>query len=80
MKLVQAKVQRLKTGPIQLRVHTPTGKHAGLETSKVAAPPLDSPCDGPVTCPGDTKILVKSAKGGSGPTLNTTTTVSIKML
>jgi len=39
---------------------------------KVAAPPLDSPCDGPVTYPGDTKILVKSSKGRSGPTLNTT--------
>ena len=39
---------------------------------KVAAPPLDSPCDGPVTYPGDTKILVKSTKGKSGPTLNTT--------
>ena len=31
---VQAKVQRLKTGPIQLREHTPTEKHAGLEASK----------------------------------------------
>ena len=40
---------------------------------KVTAPPLDSPCDGPVTYPGDTKILVKSSKGRSGPTLNTTT-------
>jgi len=38
----------------------------------VAAPPLDSPCDGPVTYPGDTKILVKSSKQKSGPTLNTT--------
>jgi len=28
----------------------------------VAAPPLDSPCDGLVTYPGDTKILVKSSK------------------
>ena len=36
----------------------------------MAAPPLDSPCDGPVTYPGDTKILVKSSKGRSGPTLN----------
>ena len=35
----------------------------------VAAPPLDAPCDGPVTYPGDTKILVKSSKGRSGPTL-----------
>ena len=26
----QAKVQRLKTGPIQLREHTPTEKHTGL--------------------------------------------------
>jgi len=33
---------------------------------KVAAPPLDSHCDGPVTYPGDTKILVKSSKGRSG--------------
>jgi len=40
---------------------------------KVAAPPLDSHCDGPVTYPGDTKMLVKSSKGRSGPTLNTTT-------
>jgi len=39
--------------------------------NKVAAPPLDSPCDGPVTYPGDTKILVKSSKERSGPTLNT---------
>ena len=36
---------------------------------KVAAPPLDSTCDGPVTYPGDTKIQVKSSKGRSGPTL-----------
>ena len=28
------KVQRLRTGPIQLREHTPTGKHAGLEASR----------------------------------------------
>jgi len=40
---------------------------------KVAAPPLDSTCDGPVTYPGDTKILVKSSKERSGLTLNTTT-------
>jgi len=40
---------------------------------KVAAPPLDSPCDGPVTYPGDTKLLVNFSKGRSGPTLNTTT-------
>ena len=64
---MQAKVQRLKSGSIQLREHTRTEKHAGI---KVAAPPLDSPCDGPVTYPGDTKILVKSSKGRSGPTLN----------
>ena len=36
----------------------------------MATPPLDSPCDGPVTYPGDTKILVKSSKERSGPTLN----------
>ena len=52
---VQAKVQRLKTGPIQLREHTPTEKHSGSRGIKVAAPPLDSPCDGPVTYPGDIK-------------------------
>jgi hypothetical protein len=38
----------------------------------VVAPPLDSPCDRPVTYPGDSKILVKSSKGRSGPTLNMT--------
>jgi len=43
----------------------------------VATPPLDSPCDGPVTYPGDTKILVKSSKGKSGPTLNTTTRLGL---
>ena len=31
---VQAKVQRLKTGPIQLREHIPTEKHTGLEASR----------------------------------------------
>jgi len=31
---VQAKVQRLKTGPIQVREHTATEKHAGLEASR----------------------------------------------
>jgi hypothetical protein len=31
---VQAKVQRLKTGPIQLREHTPAEKHAGLDASR----------------------------------------------
>jgi len=39
----------------------------------VAAPPLDSPCNRPVTYPGDTKILIKSSKGRSGPTLNMAT-------
>ena len=38
----------------------------------MAAPPLDSPCDGPETYPGDTKILIKSSNGRSGPTLNIT--------
>ena len=36
----------------------------------MAAPPVDSPCDGPVTYPGDTKILIKSSNGRSGPALN----------
>ena len=31
----------------------------------MAAPPLDSPCDGPVTYPGDIKTLIKSSKGRS---------------
>jgi len=29
----------------------------------VAAPTLDSPCDGPVTYPGDIKTQIKSSKG-----------------
>jgi hypothetical protein len=29
----------------------------------MAAPPLDSPCDGPVTYPGDINTLIKSSKG-----------------
>jgi len=49
------KVQRLKSGPIQLREHTPTEKHAGLEASRWQAPPLDSSCDRPVTHPVDSK-------------------------
>ena len=28
----------------------------------MAAPPVDSPCDGPVTYPGDIKILIKPQK------------------
>jgi len=36
---------------------------------KVAAPPLDSRCEGPVTYPGDIKTLIKSSKGRNGPTL-----------
>jgi len=43
----------------------------------VAAPPLDSPCNGPVTYPGDIKTLIKSSKGRGGPTLNTTCQTSI---
>jgi hypothetical protein len=31
----------------------------------VAAPPLDSPCDGLVTYPGNIKTLIKSSKGRS---------------
>jgi hypothetical protein len=33
----------------------------------VAAPPLDLPCDGPVTYPGDIKTLRIPSKGRSGP-------------
>jgi hypothetical protein len=32
---VQVKVQSLKSGPIQLRVHTPKEKHAGLDASRL---------------------------------------------
>jgi hypothetical protein len=39
----------------------------------VAAPPLDLPCDGPVTYPGDIKTLRIPSKGRSGLTLNMTT-------
>ena len=39
----------------------------------MAAPPLDSPCNGPVTYPGDIKTLIKSSKGRNGSTLNMTT-------
>jgi hypothetical protein len=67
----------LKTGTIQLREHTPKGKHEGLENIKVAAPPLDSPCDGPVTYPGDIKTLIKYSKGRSGPTLNMITSLGL---
>jgi len=45
---------------------------------KVAAPPLDSPCDWPVTCPGDIKTLVKSSKGRPEPALNMTTWLGLE--
>jgi len=38
----------------------------------VAAPPLDIPCDGSVTYPGDIKTLRIPSKGRSGPTRGTT--------
>jgi len=41
------------------------------------APPLDSPCDRPVTYPGDSKTLVKSSKGRGGLTLNMTTQLGL---
>jgi len=44
----------------------------------VAATPLDSPSDGPVTYPGDTKIIVKSSKGRSGLTLSMTAQNMVK--
>jgi hypothetical protein len=55
--------------------HSAKGAHPGRKTCrsrgiKVAAPPLDSPCNMPVTYPGDSKKLVKSSKGRSGPTIN----------
>ena len=43
----------------------------------MAAPPLDSPCDGPVTYPGDIKTLIKSSKGRRGPTHNMTTRLGL---
>jgi len=43
----------------------------------VAAPPLDSPWDGPLPYPGETKTLIKSSKGRSGPTLNMTTRLGL---
>jgi hypothetical protein len=39
----------------------------------VAAPPLDSPCDGLVTYPGDNNILEIYSERRSGPTLSMTT-------
>jgi hypothetical protein len=39
----------------------------------VAAPPLDSPRDRPVTYAGDSKTLVKSSKGRSGQSVSKTT-------
>jgi len=41
----------------------------------VAAPPLDLPCNGPVTYPGDIKTLRIPSKGTSGPTLNYNTLI-----
>jgi len=78
---VQAKAQRLKTGPIQLRDSAkgahPYRKACRSKGIKVAAPPLDSPRDGPVTYLGDIKTLAKSSKGRSGPTLNMTTRLDL---
>jgi len=67
---VQAKVQRLKNWAHSAKGAHPYRKACRSRGIMVAAPPLDSPCDGPVTYPGDTKILVKSSKERSGPTLN----------
>jgi len=43
----------------------------------MAAPPLDSPCEGPVTYPGDIKTLIKSSKGRTGLTLIMTTRLGL---
>jgi hypothetical protein len=69
--IVHAKIQCLKTGPIQLRKHTPTEKHAGLDASRWQPHPRFT-CNGPVTCTVFIKTLTKSSKGRSGPTLNMT--------
>ena len=59
--------------PFRLRNTHPYRKACRSRGIKVAAPLLDSPCDRPVTYPGDSKTLVKSLKGRSRPTLNMTT-------
>jgi hypothetical protein len=43
----------------------------------MAAPPLDSHCDGPVTYPGDIKTHIKSSKRRSGLTLTMTTSLGL---
>jgi len=68
---VQARVQHLKTGPIQLREHTATEKHAkrhqgGSHTTRLALRRTGNLSRGHVNTH---KIL----KRRSGPTLNTTT-------
>ena len=59
---VQAKVQRLKTGPLSAKGAHPYRKACGSRGIKVAAPLLDSPCDSPVTYPGDSKNTRKILK------------------
>jgi len=62
--------------------HSAKGAHsyrtACMSTGiKVASPPLDSPCNGPVTYPGDIKTLIMFSKGRNGPTLNMTTRLDL---
>jgi hypothetical protein len=64
--------KRLKLDPFAKGVH-PYRKACRSRGMKVAAPPLDSPCDRPVTYAGDSKTLIKSSIGISGPTLSVTT-------
>ena len=46
----------------------------------MAAPPLDLPCDGPVTYPGDIKTLRIRSKGRSGPSLKITDLKKLKSI
>ena len=53
--------------PSSAKGEHPYRKACRSRAIKVAAPPLDSPCEGPVTYPGDIKTLIKFPKGRSGP-------------
>ena len=76
---MQLKLQQTREGagesPVpQNWAHSAKGAHPYRRACrsrgiKVAAPPLDLPCDRPVTCPGDSKILVKSSTRRNGQTL-----------
>jgi hypothetical protein len=78
LKLQQAREGAGKSPAPKNWTHSAKGAHRYRKACrcrgiKVAVPPLDSPCDRPVTYPGDTKTLIKSSKGRSRPTMNMTT-------